>query len=182
VGETSIDVSYRRNLQGVEVELQSTGPDVEMVYVQAIPLGATDIRSSASVSEALGPRRQGLHDTQQEMEFTLRQGSPVRLSFQWVGGLEPYTEPRPSLSAGARSGGIRILDFLLDGQDWFLTVEGEGGTQESINLLGAAVTAEDEGAEVRREAPGRSLLLIRFPDGEGTVVRTIRLAPAVAGR
>ncbi|MGD2120347.1 MAG: GH116 family glycosyl hydrolase [Gemmatimonadota bacterium] len=182
VGETSIEVRYRRNLQGVEVQLQSTGPEVEMTYVQAIPLGATEVRASASVDAALGRQQQGLHDIQQEMVFTLREEAPVRLSFQWVGGLEAYTEPQPTLSPGAMSGGIRILDFLRDGEDWVLSVEGEGGTQEAVRLLGAAVTVDDDGVEVRGETEEQSALLIRFPAGRPRVVKTIRLSPAVPNR
>ncbi len=182
VGEAAIQVSYARSIQGVDVELQTSGPAVEMTYVQAIPLGATEIQASASVGGARSRRDIGLHEIRQEMVFTLRQGSPVRLSFHWRGGLEAYVGPRPALSPGARSGGIRMLDFRMDGEEWVLSVEGEGGTEESVNLLGETVAVEGEGVEVRRETGGRAVLRIRFPDGEARVVRTVRLTPALPSR
>jgi hypothetical protein len=164
------------------VELRSRGPELEMTYVQSLPLGATEIRASASEEGARGRRHRGLHDIQQEMGFTLQQGSPIRLFFGWEGGLEAYIGPRPDLSPGARSGGIRILDFQMDGDEWLLSVEGEGGTEEPVNLLGAMVAVEGEGVEVRREGEGRSVLLIRFPGGEPRVIRTVRLTPAAPSR
>jgi hypothetical protein len=153
-----------------------------MTYIQPIPPGATEIRASSDLEETRGRRHHGIHDLQQEMAFTLQQGSPVRLSFQWAGGLEAYTEIQPGLSPGARSGGIRVLDFREVGEGWILSLEGDGGTAGSVRLLGASVFAEDEGAEVRPEAEGRWVLSVRFPHGEPRAVRTIHLVPATPDR
>jgi hypothetical protein len=181
VGETSIDVGYKRLPQGVEVEFRSRGPEVEVTYVQPIPLGATGIRATANVEGTRGRQDRGVHDLRQEMEFTLRQNSPVRLSFQWVGGLEVYPMIRPVLLPGATSSGIRILDFFQDGDGWILSLEGEGGSEGSLMVKGSSVEVQGEGVEVQGELQGRSILLVRFPGGETRVTRTIRLGQAGAG-
>ncbi len=177
VGETSVHVRYARSPQGVEVELRADGPEVEITYVQAIPLGATGVRASANVEEGRGEQHRSLHDIQQDLSFSLREDAPVRLTFQWTGGLEVSPEPLPDLLPGAKSGGIRVLDFVLDGGDWILSVEGDGGREGSVRLWGSEVSADEEGIEVRREEVGRSTLLVRFPEGRSRVTRTIRLIP-----
>ena len=75
-----------------------------------------------------------------------------------------------------------FVDFLMDGEGWVLSVEGEGGTEESVHLLGSMVAVEEDGVEVLREGEGRSALRIRFPDGEPRVIRTVRLTPSLPNR
>ena len=154
---------------------------MELTYIQAIPLGASDIRASSSGADVRQSQHQGLHDVQVEMGFTLREGSPVRLSFQWTGGLEVSTQPEPALSQGARSGGVRILDFTMDGDEWVLEVEGEGGSDGRVNLFGSSVSANEEGVEVMEGEPGRAVLQMSFPGGESRSLRTLRLFRSVPG-
>ena len=177
VGESFVDITYERGVGKVEVELESRGPTVEMTYVQSIPLGATRIRVGGNVEGGHGGQHIGRHDIQHEITFNLTEGVTVRLSFQWEGGLEVYPGFDPLLSPGVSSRGLRILDFTWDGEEWALTVEGEGGAGGTVFLLGEPVDAEGGRIGLRQEGIGRSFLMIDFPDDGPRVVRTVRLRP-----
>ncbi|MFH1764674.1 MAG: GH116 family glycosyl hydrolase [Gemmatimonadota bacterium] len=177
VGESSLDITYVREAGRVEVELESWGPPVEMTYVQSIPLGATDICVDGNAEGGPGVQRRGRHEIQHEITFRLAEGSPVRLSFRWEGGLEVYPGFDPRLSPGVSSRGPRILDFTRDGEDWVLTVEGEGGAGGTVFLQGVDVEADGGSIEPRQGEPGVSVLMVEFPNEGPRVVRTLRLRP-----
>jgi hypothetical protein len=177
VGESSVDVSYRRGVGWVEVELESRGPPVEMDYVQSIPLGATDIRLETNTEGKPGRQVEGPHDIRHEVTFSLTEGSPVRLLFQWAGGLEVYPTIDTGLTPGITSHGLRILDFGRDDDAWVLTVEGDGGSKEVVHLLGEAVEADGARLGQRDDETGRSELEIEFPSEGPRVVRTLRIRP-----
>jgi len=174
VGETRVNLNYRRIGESVEVELESRGPAVELTYIQAIPLGARNVRMEGPLESGGGTQKAGPHDIQHELTFTLEEGSPVRIRYLWDGGLEVYRAFQESLHPGSPSQGVRILDFVRDGEGWLLTVEGAGGGEETVFLRGESVVAE--GARISRfEGPETSILEIPFPNTGPRVVRTLRL-------
>ena len=177
VGETRIDLDYRRTGTEVEVEFIGHGPAVEVTYIQSIPLGAEDIRLVGEPGALRGRSAVGPHDLQHEVAFELQEGMPIRLRYHWVGGLEVYQRLAPELKPGSPSQGIRILDFTRGGDDWLLTLEGEGGEGGRIFLQGVLVEAVAAGNALvgRLEEPGASFLQIEFPDSSPRVVQTIRL-------
>jgi len=176
VGETRIQLRYRREGNTVEVELESQGPEVTLSYVQALPLGARDINMGQNPDPTGGRRVTGRHDEQQHLTFSLMEGRPVRMAYRWTGGLEVYPPVDSDLRPGDRSRGVRILDFARDGADWLLTLEGEGGREERVVLVGEGVEA-DRGRITAGEEPGTAILSLAFP-GSGRVEQTVRLRPA----
>jgi len=177
VKETRIGLEYHREVGLVEVELRAEGPDVEVTYIQGLPLGAHNIRMDGSLDLGEGEQRNGPHDIQHRLTFTLSEGKPIQLKFRWDDGLEAYQASEEGLPPGSPSQGPRILDFTLDGEDWLLTVEGEGGQEETVFLRGKLVETED-GRITRLRDVDTSMLRIPFPDLSLRVVRTVRLRPA----
>ena len=183
VGDTRIDLDYHRVGGGVEVEFNGHGPAVEVTYVQSIPLGAENIQLVGEPGELRGRLAVGPHDLQHEVTFDLQDGVPIRLRYHWTGGLEVYQRPAPEMKPGSPSQGIRILDFTREGEDWLLTLEGEGGERGRVFLQGVLV--EVLGAEnarvFRLSDPNSSFLELEFPDSEPRVAQTIRLRAAPVG-
>ncbi len=177
VGKTRIRLKYRRDGEVVEVEMESQGPEVELTYIQGIPLGAQNLVMEGNPEGGRGRQEAGRHDIRHQLTFTLSERSSVRLRFEWDGGLEVYRGVDEELAVGSSSRGPRILDFTREGEVWLLTVEGEGGKEETVFLRGDAV--ETEGGRITRLGErGKSILEIPFPDSGPRVVRTIRLRPA----
>ncbi|MBT8398208.1 MAG: hypothetical protein KJN92_14645, partial [Gemmatimonadetes bacterium] len=179
VGRTGIDIDYRRSGETVEVQLHGHGPDLELTYVQGIPLGGGDIRMEGAPDGTRSRIAEGPHDIQHSVTFTLREDTPITLEYQWTGGLEVFQRHPASLPPGSPSSGPRILDFTRDGEDWLLTVEGEGGTQDGLYLQGEpVVVVGPDNARIWTALDGDTRgLWIDFPDSGPRVVRTVRLRP-----
>jgi hypothetical protein len=100
--------------------------------------------------------------------------------------LEVFQRHGESLPQGSPSEGIRILDFTRDGDDWILTVEGDGGGEGEVYLQGDAVETVDNEEGVKSgpvrvlglEEPGLAILRLEFPPSTPRVTRTVRLRPA----
>ena len=178
VGASALSYRHRGGPGYAIVELTLRGPPVELTYVQALPLGARNVRVDGTPPEASAELREGLHDLQHQMTFFLSEEVPVRLNFQWDGGLSVFT-PTSDHGPGDRSGGVRILDFVREGEEWILTLEGDGGGQGVVLLRGEGVVTPK--GEVLRPSPGETDIFVyrpSFPDTGPRVVRTIRLRPA----
>ena len=119
-------------------------------------------------------RAVGIHDLQHQVTLRLDESQPVHLHFQWEGGLEVYTTPR-SLPPGSPSGGPRILDFVREGEDWILTVEGDGGGRAEVFLRGEPVEALEDDVHLRQEGENVVALVLDFPNVSARQVRTIHL-------
>jgi hypothetical protein len=179
VGETRIRMEYRRVEQRVEVQLESSGPDLILTYRQALPLGARNTRAATNLDNERGRQSMSRHDLQHELTFTMREGEPVHLSFRWDGGLEVYREPNEKLARGSRSGGPRILDFSRNAEDWVLVVEGESGQEETLFLRGEAVDADI--GSVSQGEDGAAILTVPFPPTGERAVQAVRLRKVGGG-
>jgi len=176
VGNTRIHLSYRREGERAEVQLESEGPEVRLTFIQGLPLGAREIVVEGNIEAAEGRQETARHDVQHRLDISLGEGHPVYLTFRWVGGLEVYPTPDATLLPGSRSRGTRILDFRRDGEDWLLTVEGEGGTAGRVTLVGESVEP-DLGRILRDEATEAMVVEVPFPADGPRVIRTVRLRP-----
>ena len=180
VGESSIALVHLREGFGARVDLTLTGPPVELTYIQSIPLGAQNVRLEGGVAGTQESQSQELHDQSYPLTFTLEEGNPVDLRFSWEGGLavEP---PQLPLEIGSKSGGMRILDFTMEGGDWVLLLEGDGGQTHELTLFGQPVEREEGGLL----SPHGTRSTIIFPvsfEGTGRVQRTLRLKPKKKAR
>jgi hypothetical protein len=176
VGASSLTYRYRREVGLVEVELALHGPPLELTYIQALPLGARNVSMEGGPDHASVEIREGRHDLEYEVTFPLMEEHPVHFGFRWEGGLSVFTPPavpRP----GDRSGGIRILDFVRQGEAWVLTVEGDGGRDGVVHLRGETVVTAD--GEVLGPTPESETFAYRvaFPDTAPRVQRILRLRP-----
>lgn len=175
VGESTLRFQYYQEPGQALATVQITGAPLELTYIQDIPLGARNVslngtRGSQRITIA-GPRGQGVAQT-----LFLREGRPGELEYTWEGGLS-VEPPAPSLELGARSRGLRILDFFMEEDAWVLELEGEGGQSHALTLVGEGVVTED-GMVLTPEPPsGRMTLQLSF-EGDGRVRKTIRLTAA----
>jgi hypothetical protein len=176
VGESEIHFSYERRRGSAVVALSLEGRPVTLRYAQPIPLGARGIRMEANIQGGAGRSTGGRHDQIHETTFLLREGEPVELLFSWEGGLE-VLPPGGPLPVGSRGGGLRVLDFTMDGEEWLLSVEGDGGTRPEILLHGSPVISREPGVFPASSLDETTRLLVAFP-GTGRVRRTVRLLPA----
>ena len=178
VGESRVLLSYDREPGADEalVQISVEGPPLEITYTQSIPLGARNVRMEGGLEAGRGKEGTGRHDGFHEVTFTLREDAPVEFRFAWEGGLE-VDPPATSVPFGARSGGLRILDFTMEGEDWVLLLEGDGGRSHPVTVFGEPV--ETGGGEVIPPPgpPGETTILVDFP-GQGRVRKALRLSAA----
>jgi hypothetical protein len=180
-------MTYERGVGEVQVTMRSTGPDVEVTYVQSIPLGARNIRMEGTLGGGRGRQDRSRHDELHELTFRMTEQRSVRLRFQWEGGLEVFPvldrslSPSGSGSSALSNSGVRILDFSLDGEEWILVLEGQGGTRGMVALRGEPVDAGGEGVSVEVQDTEGALLIVEFPPEGTRVVKTIRLNPIGPG-
>jgi len=177
VGPRAVSFTHRGGPGYADVELAVEGPSLELTYVQALPLGARDVRLEGAPAGTPAELREGLHDLQYEVSLLLSEDRPARLRFRWEGGLQVFTPPSLP-TPGDRSGGVRILDFLREGDQWILTVEGDGGGAGVVNFRGETVVTP-EGEVLEPSPAGSEIVSLRlaFPDTGARVVRTVRLRP-----
>jgi hypothetical protein len=176
VGGSSVSYRYRGGTGFAQVELALQGPPLEINFLQAIPLGARNVRVEGSPDARASLAREGRHDAQYDITLRLTEDRPVLLLFHWDGGLS-VSAPPSTHRPGDRSSGVRVLDFVQEGSDWVLTLEGDGGGEGLVHLRGEGVVTP-EGA-VLEAAPGAETFPYRvaFPDTAPRVVRTLRLSP-----
>jgi hypothetical protein len=177
VGSSAVSFTHRGGSGQADVELAVHGPPLELTYIQSLPLGARNIRLEGVPAETPGEVREGPHDVQHEVTLVVSEGRPIRLHFRWEGGLRVFTPPS-LLSPGDRSGGVRVLDFLKEGDQWILTVEGDGGGEGVVSFRGEAVVTPQ--GEVLEPSSAESDIFshrLAFPDTGIRVVQTVRLRP-----
>jgi hypothetical protein len=176
-------MSYRRDGETVDVEFHSRGPDVELTYIQGIPLGAESIRMEGNLERGRGRQAQGPHDLQHQVTFTLTESQETRLRFQWEGGLEVFLRHAAELPPGSPTSGVRILDFTREGEGWLVTLEAESGRGTGIELRGelVEVIGAEEAGIYPLGKPGQWLLGFQLPGSGPREVKTFRLRPMPAG-
>ncbi|MBM3148396.1 MAG: hypothetical protein FJ000_10965 [Actinobacteria bacterium] len=135
------------------------------------------------------------HDQTVLTSHRITEGDTLTQSVTWTGGLQ-VAAPLVDLVPGQASSGVRVVDFTAaDGGGWLLELEGEAGRDYDLRLFGVqariseasgGVTAEIRRAEARSsdvdvsaEAPRADafLLHVRFPDGTGRRLASVRLRP-----
>jgi len=176
IGESSIGMIQAYEVGSARTTLTLEGPPVELTFIQSIPLGARNIRMDGNLEGARGRPGVGRHDQTHELTFTLAEGAPADFRFSWEGGLavEP---PELPLTLGEASGGLRVLDFSMEGEEWVLVLEGDGGQTHHLTLFGEPVESVDGQGPSPHGAGGTMILPVKFP-GTHRVQRTIRLRPA----
>jgi hypothetical protein len=178
VGGTRVLLSYDRKPGAGEafVRLSGEGPPVEIAYTQSVPLGARNVRVEGSPGVESGRGGNGRHDRFHETNVTLRENAPVELRFSWEGGLE-VEPPVTAVPVGAGSGGLRVLDFFMEGAEWVLLLEGDGGSSHPLRVFGEAVEATDGNTTVRPGPDRVTTVSVDFT-GQGRVRKTLRLRSA----
>ncbi len=179
VGGSRIHFSYRSEPGRASVALSLEGPAIELTYVQSVPLGARNLHLLGLPEAGRQRHAPGRHDLTHEVTLTLKEGLPTELHFAWEGGLV-VAPPPGGLPLGAKSGGLRILDFLMDGEEWVLLLEGDGGTTHSVTVLGERVDTEDAELWQFKDSFGETTLRVAFP-GVGRVEKRVHLRSADPG-
>lgn len=176
VGESRIHYRYRGAVGGASVSLSVEGPPVDLTFVQSIPLGAGNPRVTGSLGRRPNRRSVGRHDQTLEVTITLEEGTHSELNFDWDGGLvvEPPTGP---LVLGSPSGGLRVLDFTMEGEEWVLLLEGDGGASHWVTVYGEGIETDEADVSPSLGPPVGTSLRVEFP-GTGRVQKTIHLRPS----
>jgi len=171
VGGTRIEAVIERDANSAHVLLRSEGPAVRLTYVASVPPGSREARVLVDGRELDIESVPTRHDVKLGVPVAL-DGAEHLLEIEWTGGLE-VIPPRIELRPGQRSAGLRIVDFLREGDAWRLTVEGSAGTTYRVGVKGEPVRVDAPTAENGMEAPtvrvlGRedhvSEIEIGFPD------------------
>ena len=188
VGATSLDVEVTTGRGRIRVDVASTGPAVDLDVVLPVPLGATSVEAASSPgpegeSDALGGVTPGVHDAAVRRRLRVSAGARAFAEATWDGGLS-VAAPLTDLVPGQASHGVRVVDFTAGpGGGWILELEGEAGRSYDVRLFGAAPgLAGADGAEAEilpgaGEGESPHLARVRFPDGGGRRVATLRLVP-----
>jgi len=177
VGDTRVDLVYRREGERAETEIRGRGSPLDLTYVQAIPLGARNVTMEGTTTG--GRTLTGRHDLRHEVTVRLSGEEPATLHFRWDGGLEVFPADGMALARGSRSGGVRILDFVLREGAWILTLEGDPGQAGRVVLRGEAVEPHT-GRITPGPEEGFQTLEVTFPEGDQRTLLTVVLTPAGA--
>jgi glycogen debranching enzyme len=179
VGATTLDVEIVQEPGHTSVSVTSRGPDVSLDVVLPVPLGATDVQASA-----------GWHDQTVTRQLRVTEGARATAEVRWSGGLQ-VAAPLVDLVPGQASGGVRVVDFTAaDGGGWLLELEGEAGRSYDVRIFGVRPVIADvtgavaevggPGSDVSAETssrPDAHVLHVRFPEGSGRRLASVRLRP-----
>jgi hypothetical protein len=180
VGTTSLDVEIEQGPGRLDVHVHRRGPPIDLTVVGAAPPGAQDFSheqtarsleaETSSVPESASSSRGLVIESRGRL-----QDEDSSFRYRWTGGLA-VVPPTVALEPGQPSRGIRVLDFTADAssREWQLTLEGEGGRTDSLDLYGEPVSAV-EGARVVAREGARTTIAIRWPQEARRTTRTIRL-------
>ncbi len=195
VGATVLDVEMAQEPGRMRVDVTSEGPAVELDVVLPVPLGATNVRATASGGGG-GEPTTGPHDVTVTRTLRVTEGTTSWAEVTWSGGLQ-VAAPLVDLVPGQSSSGVRVVDFTAaaDG-GWLLELEGEAGRSYDVRLFGAAVLAGVSGASVELARPATRVLgvdvsdvaaetrradalvlHVAFPEGVGRQLAAVRLRP-----
>jgi hypothetical protein len=141
VGETRVDALVERGVGLTHVRLRSEGPAVELDYVASLPAGSGGHRARVDGRVLKVDAESTGHDLVMRIPLVL-EGEEHLLEIEWRGGLEAEP-PRVDLRPGQESAGLRVLDFGSDGSAWRLVVEGDGGGDYRMRVVGDPVGIRD---------------------------------------
>jgi hypothetical protein len=151
--------------------LTATAP-VTVDFVQALPAGARDARATLDGKPVDARLERGVHDA--ALTVPVHVGpAPQKVAVSWTGGLE-VEPPRPALTPGQESSGLRVLDFRATDAGWTLAVEGTTGRRYEIRLVGEPLSRV-EGAEVSRREGDVTTLVVSFPAGPARQAKTVSM-------
>ena len=74
------------------------------------------------------------------------------------------------------SRGLRVLDFTMESGEWVLLLEGDGGENQALTVVGEAVEAVGTGVELSPGSEEEMIVRVDCPS-TGRIQRTIRLPP-----
>lgn len=185
VGSTSLDVEITQRRGGIRVDVTGHGSPVDVDVVLPIPLGAGRIGVRPALGEGTGGEQggpvPGPHDATVRRTLRVEDGRTVSAEAAWNGGLQ-VAAPLVDLVPGQASHGVRVVDFTESEEGWLLELEGEAGRTYDVRLFGEVPEGMDViGAEGRflpaADAEGLDAhrLNVRFPDGAGRRLATVRL-------
>lgn len=192
VGETVLDVVIERGdapRGASRVRVSSSGPPLDLTVIHSLPLGAREVEggwrtvdvSGATPETSPGELRGDTHDLRYVTTARVTEGRAVESRATYRGGLLP-APPTHDLIPGQRSTGVRIVDWVREGEGWRLDVEGRGGSSYAVELYGEdflVVEAAGAGHELRPAAePGEPHRLhLRFAGEAGRRLASFKLMP-----
>ncbi len=184
VGETVLDVVIEQTPTSVTVRASSVGPDIDIEFIIPVALGARRVGSYLTNGNFTADGRgaeEGPHDGIVTHTGLLGQAAPLTIGVEWTGGLTP-APPTIDLVPGQQSTGIRIIDWVKDGEGWRLDVEGMAGMTYTVELYGESFSVADaEGASgtvhLAQEDGAAHRLEVDFSGNEGRSLASFRLLP-----
>jgi hypothetical protein len=184
VGATVLDVEIQQGSQDIQVAVEAVGPEVEVDIVLPVSSGAREVRwwfgNRLMTADGRGAEA-GRHDQTVAIPLGSTADAPLAGGASWRGGLTP-APAAIHLVPGQESTGLRIIDWVRDGEGWRLEVEGQAGRSYVLPLYGEdflVVGAQGAGGELRLadEAGAPHRLTIFFGGEDGRRTATFRLLP-----
>ena len=172
VGASDLSVEIVQEPMRIGTHVSATGPAIELELTLAIPAGARDVRVTLDGADASGVQvTEDRYGSRAVVSFST--GSAHDVSVTWTGGLavEP---PHIELKPGQQSEGLRIVDFVREGDAWSLTLDGLRGRRYTVHLFGQRVRTSDGGVEWDEELE-RNALDVGFPEGTGRTILVVRV-------
>ena len=183
-GSTTTDVEIRQQWTAVGGELHTTlttsGPPLTFDFVPDVPAGAevVSIRVNGVEAEASPDGSVEVTPTAAPPPAAVPPaGGRAEIVVSWTGGLA-VAPPRVDLRPGARSVGLRILDFGAEGDGWTISVEGIAGHAYDIGLFGTSVVPAVTSGRARVSEAEAGAIRVEFAEGDGRGTAVIRLVAA----
>ena len=170
VGAHRVFATIRRGEGRYEVSLRKTGPNTPL-FVRlspALPLGARIERARVNDRDVATQTEESAHDVHAIVELPLTSAAEVEI--EYTGGLE-VSAPIETIEIGDQSSGLRVLDFVREGRDYILLVEGQPAATYSLTLRSEVRVRSVSGADIVDQGGQRLVLRLRIGTAAATVGR-----------
>jgi hypothetical protein len=170
VGAHRVFATIRRGEGRYEVSLRKTGPNTPL-FVRlspALPLGARIERARVNDRDVATQTEETAHDVHAIVELSL--SSEAEIEIEYTGGLD-VSAPAETIEIGDRSSGLRVLDFLRDGRDYVVLVEGEPAATYTLTFRSEVRVRSVSGADLVDQGGQRLVLRLRIGTAAAAIGR-----------
>ena len=170
VGAHRVFATIRRGEGRYEVSLRKTGPNTPL-FVRlspALPLGARIERARVNDRDVAIQTEETAHDVHVIVELPL--SSAAEIEIEYTGGLE-VSAPAETIEIGDRSSGLRVLDFLREGRDYVVLVEGEPAATYTLTFRSEIRVRSVSGADIVDQGGQRLVLRLRIGTAAAAIGR-----------
>jgi len=145
MGSSTLTLRMSQSEAGVDLEVDDSGPPVNLSFRPEIPLGSRSLRATLNGHLVAAAIRSLEQDTHADIAFVARGRAEVELRFE--PGIRPWVQGA-ALSIGARSRGLRVLSSRLEGLTYSAQLEGPPNTCSLFSIFTPWRTMRVEGGKI----------------------------------